>query len=239
MEAFANLRILVIEDDPHMLELLRTGLWEHGHSVVTAMTAEEGRQLIGESTFDAIVLDMGLPDRSGYAIADHLSTRANRPAIVLLTAVNQEDNVVGGLAVGVDDCLTKPFSFPELAARIVSAVRRARVSAKDDYSFGPFRLDVEKRRLYRGSAEVEITRSEYLLLRALALHQGETVTRRQLAQAIWGTTIITHGALDDLVNTVREKLSARPDGLITTVRGVGFSLANHDTARRPSLDRPD
>jgi DNA-binding response OmpR family regulator len=232
MEAPANLRILVIEDDPRMVELLRTGLWERGHSVVTATTAEEGQQLIDENTFDVIVLDIGLPDRSGYSIAQHLGKRPNRPAIVMLTALNQEDNVVYGLDAGADDYLTKPFSFPELVARIASAVRRTRVAANDDFCFGPFRLDIEKRRLFRGHAEIHITRSEYLLLRALALNQGETVSRRQLAQAIWGTTIITHGALDTLVNTVRDKLNAEQDGLISTIRGVGYALAENGDSRR-------
>jgi DNA-binding response OmpR family regulator len=107
-----------------------------------------------------------------------------------------------------------------------------RAAANDDFCFGPFRLDIEKRRLYRGLAEIPVTRSEYLLLRVLALNQGETVSRRQLAQAIWGTTIITHGALDTLVNTVREKLHAEPDGLISSVRGVGYALADPGDARR-------
>jgi DNA-binding response OmpR family regulator len=231
MEALANLRILVIEDDLRMVELLRTGLWERGHSVVTATSAEEGQQLIDENTFDVIVLDIGLPGRSGYSIAQHLGKRPNRPAIVMLTALNQEDNVVYGLDAGADDYLTKPFSFPELAARIASAVRRTRIAANNDFSFGPFRLDVEKRRLFRGHTEIHITRSEYLLLRALALNQGETVSRRQLAQAIWGTTIITHGALDTLVNTVRDKLNAEQDGLISTIRGVGYALADNGISR--------
>jgi DNA-binding response OmpR family regulator len=232
MDALANLRILVIEDDLCVVELLRTGLWEQGHSVVTATTAEEGRQLIDQNTYDVIVLDIGLPDRSGYSIAQHLGKRPNRPAIVMLTALNHEDNVVYGLDAGADDYLTKPFSFPELAARITSAVRRTRIAANNDFSFGPFRLDVEKRRLYRGHTEIHITRSEYLLLRALALNHGETVSRRQLAQAIWGTTIITHGALDTLVNTVRDKLNTEQDGLISTVRGVGYALGDGADSRR-------
>ena len=100
MEPLTNLRILVIEDDPRMVELLRTGLWERGHSIVTATTAEEGQQLVDENRFDAIVLDLGLPDRSGTTIAEHLSQRTDRPAIVMLTALSQEDHVVHGLDAG-------------------------------------------------------------------------------------------------------------------------------------------
>jgi DNA-binding response OmpR family regulator len=224
MKTPAKLRILIIEDDLRMVELLRTGLWERGHTIVTATTAEQGQQLVDTENFDAIVLDIGLPGRSGYTIAQHLRTRPNRPAIVMLTALNQEDQVVCGLDAGADDYLTKPFSLPELVARIGSAARRARVTATDDFCFGPFRLDTRGRRLVCNRTEIHITRSEYLLLRALAHRRGEVVSRRQLMQAVWGTTIASHGALDTLVNTLREKLHAEKPGLITTVRGVGYTL---------------
>jgi len=227
MKELANLRILVIEDDPRMVELLRIGLGERGHSVVTATSAEEGQRILDKKDFDAIVLDIGLPGHSGYTIAHHLRERPNRPAILMLTALNQEDQVVSGLDAGADDYLTKPFSLPELAARILSAVRRTRIAATDDFSFGRFRLDIGKRRLFRDRTEVHITRSEYLLLRSLALHRGETVSRRQLVQAIWGTTTISHGALDTLVNAVREKLNTEYPGPISTIRGVGYSLLEH------------
>jgi two-component system OmpR family response regulator len=199
MKTPTNLRILVIEDDLRMVELLRMGLWEHGHTIVTATTAEQGQQLVDAENFDAIVLDIGLPGRSGYTIAQHLRARSNRPAIVMLTALNQEDN-------------------------IVSAARRARVAATDEFCFGPFRLDTKSRRLLCNRVEVHITRGEYLLLRALALDRGEVVSRRQLMQAVWGTTIVNHGALDTLVNTLREKLNIKQPGLISTARGVGYSL---------------
>jgi DNA-binding response OmpR family regulator len=224
MKAPVNMRILVIEDDLRMVELLRTGLWEHGHTIVTATTAEQGQQLVDAENFDAIVLDIGLPGRSGYTIAQHLRSRPNRPAIVMLTALNQEDQVVCGLDAGADDYLTKPFSFPELLARIGSAARRARIAATDDFCFGPFRLDTRLRRLLCNRVEVHITRSEYLLLRALAIDRGEVISRRQLMQAVWGTTIISHGALDTLVNTLREKLNVKQHGLISTARGIGYSM---------------
>jgi len=235
MKPFANLSILVIEDDPRMVELLRTGLWERGHSIVTATTAEEGRQLVDENSFDAIVLDIGLPGRSGYTVAEHLRERPNRPAIVMLTALNQEDQVVRGLDTGADDYLTKPFSFPELVARIHSAARRTRSAVANDFSFGPFHLDLGKRRLFCDRTEIRITRSEYLLLRALVLNRGEVVTRRQLIQAVWETTILSHGALDTLVNTLREKLNAGQPGLIATVRGVGYSLVEDAEPRAEAV----
>jgi DNA-binding response OmpR family regulator len=236
MKALAKLRILVIEDDPRMLELLRIGLGEAGHSTVTAITAEQGRQVADEETFDAIVLDIGLPGSSGYTVAHHLRDRPNRPAIVMLTALDKEDHIVCGLDAGADDYLTKPFCFPELVARIAAAARRSRIAAKNDLSFGPFRLDVGRHTLSHGRAEIHITRSEYLLLRALVLHRGEVVSRRQLMQAVWGATMVSHGALDTLVNTLRDKLKGEQPGPIATVRGLGYSLAEADGCETQSFD---
>jgi DNA-binding response OmpR family regulator len=240
-----RLRILVVEDDLRMAELLRTGLAESGHRTLAAASAEEAQPLLDQLTFDAIVLDIGLPGRSGYTIAHHLRQRPNPPAIVMLTALNQEDQVVCGLEAGADDYLTKPFSLPELVARIASAVRRTRIAALDDLSFGPFQLDVQKHRLFliRTDAgaevrtEVHLARNEYLLLRALLLHRGEPVPRRQLLQSVWGARSISHGALDTLVNTLREKLNPGRQGLIATVRGIGYCLAE-ETACPGDIDAP-
>jgi DNA-binding response OmpR family regulator len=220
------MRILVIEDEIRMLELLRKGLYEAGHTVMTAGDEDAGLELALTHEFDAMVLDIDLPGHSGYSVIEHLHHRPKRPAIVVLTALNREDNIVYGLDAGADDYLTKPFSFPELLARIASAARRTRFADAGHFSFGPFRLDVSKHRLFCGHAEIHITRGEYLLLRTLALHRGEVVSRRKLMQAVWGATAISHGALDTLVNTLREKLNAEKYGLIATVRGIGYSLVD-------------
>jgi DNA-binding response OmpR family regulator len=218
-----HVRILVIEDDLRMLDLLRKGLGEAGIAVTIAADGDSGLEIALAREFDAIVLDIGLPGRSGYAIAEWLRHRAHRPAIVMLTALNQEHNIVYGLDAGADDYLTKPFSLRELVARITSAVRRTRIAAADNFCFGPFHFDIPGRRLFCDGAEIHISRTEYLLLRALALHRGEIVPRRQLIQAVWGNEVKSHGALDTLVNSVRDKLDEAP-GLISTIRGSGYSL---------------
>jgi DNA-binding response OmpR family regulator len=218
------MRILVVEDDLRMLELLRKGLAESGFEVTTASDGDSGLSLALAHRFDVIVLDIGLPGCSGYSITAHLRRNSKPPAIVMLTAMNQEDNIVCGLDAGADDYITKPFSFPELVARIHSAARRTRIASADHFTFGPFHLDVSSRRLFCDHNEIHITRSEYLLLRSLALNRGDVVSRRQLMQAVWGSTIATAGALDTLVNTLREKLNAGHPDLLTTVRGIGYTL---------------
>jgi DNA-binding response OmpR family regulator len=233
----APIRILIIEDDLRMLEVLRRGLWERGHSIVTATTAQEGQDLATAHEFDAIVLDIGLPDRSGYTIAEQLRQRPDRPAIVMLTALSEEDHVVSGLDSGADDYLTKPFSFPELTARIGSASRRARLSRSGEVHFGEFVLDLKQHRLMREYAEVHVTRNEYLLLRELALHQEDTVSRRQLMRVVWGNTQVAEGSLDTLMGALREKLDVPRTGLIQTMRGSGYCLRRLAAANQQQQER--
>lgn len=221
-----TLRILVVEDDPRMAESLRLGLGERGYLTATAGSAEEGRRLLERGEFDAILLDIQLPGSSGYTIAQSLRNLPGRPAIIMLTALNQEDQVVCGLDAGADDYVTKPFSFPELVARIGSAARRAQLAATNELCFGPFQLDTTQRRLLRQGEEVHITRSEYLLLHALVLNRGDVVLRRRLMTAVWGTTSISHGALDTLVNSLRERLGDEHLDWIVTIRGKGYSLVD-------------
>jgi two-component system copper resistance phosphate regulon response regulator CusR len=226
------MRILVVEDEIRMLELVRSGLTDAGHTVTTASDGNAGLDIALAHEFDAIVLDFGLPGRSGYSIVDFLRHRPSRPAILMLTTLNKEDNIVYGHDAGADDYLTKPFSFPELIARIASAVRRVQIASNGHFSFGSFHLDLAKRRLLSHGAEVHVTRSEYLLLRSLAMHRGEIVTRRQLIQAVWGASVVSHGSLDTLVNGLREKLNDQQEGLISTVRGSGYALIKDAELRK-------
>jgi DNA-binding response OmpR family regulator len=210
-----------------MVDLLRRGLWERGHSVVTAVSAQEGQQLAEQHEFDVVVLDVGLPDRSGHTVAENLRRRPNPPAILMLTAQSDLDQVVSGLESGADDYVTKPFSFSELVARIGSASRRSRLSRAGEIVFGDFVLDLKRRCLTRDRVEIHLTRGEYLLLRELGLHHGDVVSRRQLMQAVWGTLHVTQGALDTLVGVLREKLDGASTGFIQTERGAGYALLRH------------
>jgi DNA-binding response OmpR family regulator len=223
-----SLRILVVEDDPRMLELLRQGLWEHGHLVVTAANGPEGLQLGEELEFDIIVLDIGLPELDGYQVAARL--RANRcpVPILMLTALDMEDDIIRGLDLGADSYMTKPFSFPELLARIGSLTRRSSAASTTELRSSALRLDTVQHKVIYAGRPILLTRSEFLLLQQLAQHADNPLSRKTLMDKIWGVDVpVNRGVLDTLINSLRRKLDT-PDhqSLIKTVRGLGYRLQN-------------
>src|ERR1700728_507380 len=221
MKESVTLRILVVEDDLRMLELLCRGLREAGHAVMPASDGQAALELAARLNFDTLVLDVGLPQRDGFAVTKALRAESRSVGIIILTARDTEDDVVRGLDLGADDYLVKPFSFPELLARLQGLHRTRSFGRRAGLRFDPARLTV-----LRDNINIELTRAEYLLLRSLAQAEGTTVTRLGLMQSIWGNaTPMPSNSLDVLMNGLRAKIDT-PFGfkLISTVRGVGYRL---------------
>jgi DNA-binding response OmpR family regulator len=222
-----SLRLLVVEDDPRMLELLRKGLWEHGHLVVAASNGAEGLHLGGEHDFDVIVLDIGLPELNGYQVAAGLRVSRRAAPIIMLTALDMEDDIVRGLDLGADDYMTKPFSFPELLARIDSLARRSGRASSEEQRYADLMLDAIRLRAIRSGKQVSLTKSEFVLLQQLMQHAGSPLSRETLTEKIWGDAPVRRGVLDTLVNSLRGKLQGLDCGsLIKTIRGLGYCLQN-------------
>lgn len=224
------MRILVVELDPHMLEPLRKALDECGHTVTAA--DGNGLAIATANEFDAIVLGVTESDSTVSHILESLRHRPGRPAIILLAG--SQTKSTGAVAGAADELFQGSLSFSELPDRIAAAVRRVRARESGQFSIGPFHLDLSRRRLYHDQTEVPLSRNEYLLLRMLALRRGETVPRRQLLQAVWGTTVTSHGALDGLIESLRGKLHATSPGLIVDVDDGGYALLEE----HPALQRP-
>jgi DNA-binding response OmpR family regulator len=220
--------ILVIEDDPRMLELLRKGLWEHGHLVVTASDGREGLQLGNDHEFDIIILDIGLPDLDGYQVAARMRANRRRAPMLMLTARDLEDDIIRGLDLGADGYMTKPFSFRELLARIDSLARRSSATQTTELRFADLMIDTIQRRVFHSGRCVSLTRSEFLLLEQLMQHAGRPLPRKILEDTIWGSdTPVNRGVLDTLINSLRGKLDAPlRQSLIKTIRGLGYCLQN-------------
>lgn len=220
------MHILVIEDEPRMSALLHKGLSEQGHNVSAALDGAEGLKATLENKFDVVLLDIGLPGLSGYDVAQILRERNYPASILMLTAYNKEDQVVRGLNVGADDYLTKPFSFPELLARLRAITRPSPDRAAGTLSVGDVVIDLVRRKVIRRHQPIDLTRTEYLLLEMLARQSPSVVTRAALIQGIWGGVHeVSPGALDVLVNSLRNKIDAAFTAkMVHTIRGAGYVL---------------
>ena len=218
------MRILIVEDEPRMLELLRSGLYEHGFTVMTAADGETGLRVAVTYEFDSIVLDIGLPRLDGYALIQALRTQGNATPVLMLTARDAEDEIIRGLEAGADDYLTKPFSFPELVARIHSITRRGREGGDAILRAGDLEIDTMRRVVTRDGDGIDLTRLEVRLLECLARRAGRCVPRQELMEFLWGADHpVGPTALDVLVNSLRGKIDgAHSSKLIGTLRGSGY-----------------
>jgi len=211
-----SMKLLIVEDEARMADLLRKGLTEEGHTVTCAGDGAEGLALAKGYEFDAIVLDVMMPKLSGYDLAKRLRTEKIRTPILMLTARDAVPDIVRGLDTGADDYMTKPFSFDELVARLRAVKRRASV----------LMLDPASREVLRGDDRVSLTRTEYNLLERLMYRAGKVVSRRSLIEAVWGfDREIEENTLDAFMRLLRNKVD--PPGkakLIHTVRGVGYMI---------------
>jgi DNA-binding response OmpR family regulator len=221
------MRILVVEDEPRMLELLRKGLYEHGFSVMTAADGATGLEILTAFEFDAIILDIGLPRMSGYGVLKALRAQARMTSVLILTARDTEDDIIRGFELGADDYLTKPFSFPELIARLHSITRCDRQEGYSTISIDDLAVDPIRHKVTRNGASVDLTRLEFLLLVCLARRAGHCVSRRTLMQTLWGPDhTVGPSALGVLMNSLRAKIDPPyRKKMIGTVRGLGYTLS--------------
>ena len=218
------MRILIIEDEPRMLDLLRKGLYEHGYTVMTAADGETGLEIATSFEFNAIVLDIGLPRLNGYGLIQALRSRNCRTSVLMLTARDSEDDIIRGLDLGADDYLTKPFSFPELVARLQSITRPRREETNGVIEVFDVIVDSIRRTVARNKQSIDLTRQEFLLLTCLMRRAGQCVLRQTLMECVWGADhAVGASALDVLVNSLRVKIDAPfRTKLIGTVRGSGY-----------------
>jgi DNA-binding response OmpR family regulator len=211
-----------------MLELLRRGLTEEGHTVVCASDGGEGWDLARAYEFDAVVLDIMLPRMNGFELAKKLRQERVSTPVLMLTAKDAVQDVVRGLDAGADDYLTKPFTFNELLARLRALQRRSTSRPQNRLQVADLILDPESREVSRAGVPIILTRTEYSLLERLMYRAGKVVPRHTLIEAVWGfDREIEENTLDAFVRLLRHKID--PEGLpklILTVRGVGYMIRN-------------
>lgn len=220
------MKLLIVEDEVRMADLLRKGLTEEGHTATCASNGVEGFELAKSYEFDVIILDVMLPKLSGYDLAKRLRAEKVRTPILMLTARDSVLDVVRGLDLGADDYMTKPFSFDELVARLRAVKRRSLASKDTNLRVADLVVDPASREVVRGDERVALTRTEYNLLERLMYRAGKVVSRRSLIESVWGfDRDIEENTLDAFMRLLRNKidLPGQPK-LIHTVRGVGYMI---------------
>ena len=219
------MRILVVEDDPKMAELLRRGLSSEGHSVDVAGDGLKGLDKGQRLPFDAIVLDIMLPGLDGISVARRLRAGGVRAPILMLTARDSVPDIVRGLDVGADDYLTKPFSFQVLAARLRVIERRIQEEPGEILQVADLTLDTQTHEVQRAGRPILLSRTEFIILDHLMRRAGRVASRDDLIEAVWGMDRdVERNTLDVFIFQLRSKLEAGGAArLIHTVRGFGYS----------------
>ncbi|HTS12228.1 MAG TPA: response regulator transcription factor [Candidatus Limnocylindrales bacterium] len=225
------MRILIVEDDRTMADLLKRGLTEENHIVSVASDGPEGLALSESYQFDVIVLDWMLPRLDGVEVARRLRKNGRAVPILMLTARDAVPDIVKGLDAGVDDYLTKPFSFAEFLARLRALSRRPAASPANRLVVGDLALDLGAHRVFRGRHEIHLTSTEYRLLEFLMRRAGRTASRRAIIEAVWGLDAeIEENTLDAFVRLLRTKVDqGYKHKLIQTIRGFGYCI--HEESR--------
>jgi DNA-binding response OmpR family regulator len=218
------MRILVVEDSPRIVGFLQKGLSEEGYVVETAADGDEGLAKARSQEFDAAVVDVMLPGRSGIELLRDLRASGSRLPVLLLTARDRTEDKVEGLDAGADDYLTKPFDFTELMARLRALLRRSGGAPAPTLRAGEVELDPARREVRRAGAPVSLTPKEFALLEYLLRNPNRPLSRATLMEHVWGIRFDPGtNVVDVFINALRNKLD--PDRrLIQTVRGVGYMV---------------
>jgi two-component system response regulator VicR len=219
-------RILLVEDDKTIVMGLEYSLRQEGYDVYVCFNAVEAARAVDAIPFDLAILDLSLPDGSGYDICRLIKARSDKP-VVFLTAFDDEVNVVMGLDMGADDYISKPFRIRELMSRLRTVLRRADKSAgnTDELCIADIRINTRQARVTKNGSEIPLTPLEYRLLLTLAAHRGQVLSRTQLL-AIWDVAgeFVNDNTLTVYIKRLREKIEDDPQDpkIIQTIRGMGY-----------------
>ncbi len=221
-----SLGVLLIEDEERLAGNLRQGLTEEGIALDWVKSAEEAAQILARKTYDLMVLDIGLPGKSGVDFLRERRAAGDTTPVLFLTARSSVEDRVTGLDSGGDDYLVKPFAFAELLARIHALARRRPAARTPVLKVGDLEFDTVKRRAKRAGKAIALSPKEAMLLELLMRRAGETVTRDMIAESVWDSDYnVFTNLIEVFVNRLRQKIDDdAKNSMITTVRGVGYVM---------------
>jgi len=220
-------RVLVVDDEPNIVDVISMALRFEGFAVESAGTGADAIAAVAASKPQVIVLDVMLPDIDGFEVARRLASARTGVPIIFLTARDATEDVVHGLTLGGDDYVTKPFSLEELVARIRTILRRSGLTEQESSQlvFADLELNEDTREVARGDRAIELTATEFRLLRYLMLNPKRVLTRAQLLDHVWQYDFGGDArVLETYISYLRKKVDVEQPALIHTVRGVGYAL---------------
>ena len=220
------MRILLVEDEKKLAALIKRALKEALYAVDLADNGEDALFSAQSNPYDLIILDIMIPGKDGLAICRQLRKNKLDTPILMLTARNDVEDKILGLDAGADDYLTKPFSFPELLARVRALLRRKKNDKSSRLKVADLELDQVTRKVYRAGQEIELTATEYSLLEYLMLNSGQVLTRTMISEHVWNDDFDAYSnVINVYINYLREKIDqGHPTQLIHSQRGVGYIL---------------
>ncbi|KIF66982.1 alkaline phosphatase [Streptomyces sp. AcH 505] len=223
-------RLLVVEDEPAILDVLATSLQFLGYEVSQAATGRAALTAIREHAPHLVLLDVMLPDIDGFEVVRRVRAAGSATPVIFLTARESGQDIVGGLDLGADDYITKPFRLAEVAARVRAVLRRGESTASTQLLVcGDLEMNTETYEVRRGGVRVELSPTEYRLLHHLLLNRNRVLTHDQLLELVWDFGEGDHGVLKTYISYLRRKLDALGPGMIETRRGVGYILREQAT----------
>ena len=227
------MRILLVEDDTAMAQSIASFLRAAGYAVDAAADGASALRLIDFATYDAVVLDLRLPDMDGIEVCRRLRARPHPPRILMATARDAVDDRIRGLDEGADDYLVKPYALPELVARLRAVLRRPTEALGTQLSVGDLVLDLSTRQAARAARSIELTTKEFAVLEVLMRHAGEVLTREHISEHAWDENYDpASNVIDVYIGRLRRKIDG--DGetpLLHTIRGAGYRLGAPADAR--------
>lgn len=222
------MKLLIVEDEPQLLSVIRRGFAEKNHDVSAAMDGSTALLMLENHHFDAVILDVMLPDINGLEVCRRLRASGNFTPILMLTALASTENIVTGLNAGADDYLAKPFKFSELEARMIALQRRTGQDHKqpDTIVVDDLEIDVKAKSVKRGDDAIQLTAKEFRLLHFLARNNEMIVSREQILDNVWDINFdMSTNVVDVYINYLRKKIDKPYDTkLIHTIKGLGYTL---------------
>lgn len=225
MKVNPGIRILVADDEPHIQQFLELGLLNEGYEVRTASDGGSALEAAAVYKPHVVILDVMMPGMDGYEVCSILKEQGHPVAVIMLTAKDEVDDRVRGLMLGADDYVVKPFSFEELLARIQARLRNQFPSLLSEVTYGPFCLDDRRKEIRYHEQAMELSPTEYELLRFIVLNHGIVLSKAMILDRVWGYDFGgEENIVEVYIRSLRDKLGDKEHRLIRTLRGVGYRM---------------